>query len=106
MLKRIASSIAESLVDMGNDRENLESNFENSEGRAGEIDQSFNQRNFKTLNNNYTEKMAMIIKIGTGGDEQDHVHTPRSIRSNTKFKDIERPITKPGSQLSNNPYNI
>jgi hypothetical protein len=56
------------LVDLGNERENLEQNQENLEGHIGDFDSSFNQRNFKTLNNNYTEKMAMIIKIGTGGD--------------------------------------
>jgi hypothetical protein len=88
MLHRIASSIAESLVDLGKEKENLEESNDKSIGHIGDFDAQYrDNKHYMTFNNNYTDKMAMIIKIGTGGDKQSHVLTPRSIKE--KERDIE-----------------
>lgn len=97
MIHRIASSIAESIGDLAKQEGNLQEESESNQiGRIGELDINLKD-NKKILNSNYTENMARIIKLGTGGDDQDHVSTPKSIRE----KDSEN---NNGKTINYNPY--
>lgn len=76
MLERIASSIAGSLNDFGKARDE---DLNEDEGVEPEFNKDTNK--FQTLADNYTDRMALVLKLGAGGDQQSHVHTPRSIKA-------------------------
>lgn len=68
--------------------ENLEADSEESEthGKGGCNDVDNNQINSVKHSSSLSSrggrdyKMAMILKMGTGGDNQDHVSTPKSLK--------------------------
>lgn len=76
MLQRITSSIAESLTDFAKARDE---DLNDEEGVEPEFNKDTNK--FKTLGDNYTDRMALVLRLGAGGDEQSHVQTPRSIKA-------------------------
>ena len=79
VLKRLASSLAGSMADLPNN-ENIEVSHESSGiKQVSEFHINSLNINEHNLSSSRTSKMAMVIKIGTGGDQQEHVSIPKSI---------------------------
>lgn len=112
-MKRISSSINQSLTEI-KERENLEEDDgdENQVQQISDFEVHIREnKHFRTVSQQSSSRMAMVIKIGTGGDQQSHVQSPRSIRSGAPDRDSERMSTKSPGNLSilknfgTNPYN-
>jgi len=69
-------------------RENLEGSSDGSGMKKDMFEQNLYNKHYSSFNNSYSSRMSLILKIGTGGDQQEHVSTPRSIRE----RDSETPI--------------
>lgn len=68
MLQRIQSSIAESLNDFSKARDE---DLNDEEASEPQFNKDVNK--FQTLADSYSDRMALVLKIGAGGDQQSHV---------------------------------
>ena len=91
VLKRLASSLAGSMADLPNN-ENIEVSHESSGiKQVSEFHINSHTINEHNLSSSRTSKMAMVLKIGTGGDQQEHVSQPRSIIKEEIVVEEKRP---------------
>lgn len=74
-------------------RVDIEGNIENdsidSETHVkgqGEFDNHINSVKLSSSLSSRGNKMAMVLKMGTGGDNQDHVSTPKSLKEIGKYQ--------------------
>ena len=72
MLQRLASSIVGSFAD----KENLDADDSHDHGvkKIGNFGETMQE-------NTRNSQMAFVIKLGTGGDVQGHISSPKSIMS-------------------------